>query len=312
MGCKRNEESIKRTTLLGRHPLMIVILTETRGKMKIPGLLERLLTAIIFAAVMVGGIYGGKISFLILFALITCLCLWEFLSLVLTGKAKQDRIRKFLGIVVGLVPYILESVYLLGFSNSPRQYIVLSSFALFLLIFLIFIYELFSKSEKPFNNLAFIVLGMIYIGFPFALLNFIAIKQGIYYPNIVFGLLLVTWCSDTGAYLVGSMIGKTPLFARISPKKTWEGTLGGAVITLLFAWLLSYIIPELSLVNWLVLSLIIVIFGGFGDLIESMLKRSFQIKDSGRLLPGHGGILDRFDAFIFMLPFAAAYLLLVR
>lgn len=281
-------------------------------KMKIPGLLERLFTAIVFAAVMVGGIYGGKISFLLLFAVITCLCLWEFLSLVLNGRAKRDRIRKVLGITVGLVPYVVEAIYLLGWVNQPRLYIVLSSFALFLLIFLIFIYELFSRSEQPFHNLAFIVLGMIYIGFPFALLNFVAIAKGSYYPNIVFGLLLITWCSDTAAYLVGSTFGKRLLFPRISPKKTWEGSLGGAFITLLFAVAISRIIPELSLVSWLVLAVIVITFGGFGDLIESMLKRSFQIKDSGRLLPGHGGILDRFDAFIFMLPFAAAYLLWVR
>lgn len=280
--------------------------------MKIPGLLQRLFTAIIFAAIMIGGIYGGKISFLLLFALISCLCLWEFLSMVLIGKAKQDRVRKFLGIVVGMIPYILEAVYLLDLVRFRGQFLVLSSFALFLLIFLIFIYELFSKSEKPFNNLAFIVLGMIYIGFPFALLTFIAMGQGQFYPNIIFGLLLVTWCSDSGAYVVGSMIGKTPLLPRISPKKTWEGTLGGALITLIFVFVLSWFIAELSLLNWFIIAIIIIIFGGFGDLVESMLKRSFQIKDSGRMLPGHGGILDRFDAFIFMLPFAGAYLLWVR
>lgn len=280
--------------------------------MKLQGLLQRLFTAIIFSAIMIGGIYGGKIPFLFLFAIVTCLCLWEFLSLVLSGKAKQDRLRKILGIVVGMVPYILEAVYLLNLVRFPGQFLVLSSFSLFLLIFMIFIYELFSKSEKPFNNLAFIVLGMIYIGFPFALLSFVAMGQGHYYPNIVLGLLLVTWCSDTAAYLVGSMIGKTPLFPRISPKKTWEGTLGGAAVTLIFTFILSQFILELSLINWFVLAFIIIIFGGFGDLIESMLKRSFQIKDSGHLLPGHGGILDRFDAFIFMLPFAGAYLLLVR
>lgn len=280
--------------------------------MNIQGLLQRLMTAIIFSAIMIGGIYGGKIPFLFLFAIIACLCLWEFLSMVLTGKAKQDRIRKFLGIVVGMVPFTLEAIYLLNLVRFPGQFIVLSSFALFLLIFLIFIYELFSKSEKPFNNLAFIVLGMIYIGFPFALLSFVAMGRGSYYPNIVFGLLLVTWCSDTAAYLVGSMFGKTPLLPRISPKKTWEGTLGGAMVTLLFTFVLSQFITELSLVNWFFIAFIIIIFGGFGDLIESMLKRSFQIKDSGRLLPGHGGILDRFDAFIFMMPFAGAYLIWVR
>ncbi|MEO0775984.1 MAG: phosphatidate cytidylyltransferase, partial [Bacteroidota bacterium] len=130
--------------------------------------------------------------------------------------------------------------------------------------------------------------------------------------NTVFGLLLLTWSNDTAAYLVGSRIGKTPLFPRISPKKTWEGSLGGVVITFLIAFLISQWFREHSTKQWLVLAGIVAIFGSTGDLVESMLKRSENIKDSGNLLPGHGGVLDRFDAFIFLLPFATAYLLLIK
>ena len=119
----------------------------------------------------------------------------------------------------------------------------------------------------------------------------------------------MTWANDTGAYLIGSQIGRTKLFPRISPKKTWEGSAGGVLVTFLAGYLLSRIFSDISLVDWCVLAGIVSIFGSLGDLVESMLKRSLQIKDSGNLLPGHGGFLDRFDAFIFLLPFAAAYLL---
>ena len=123
---------------------------------------------------------------------------------------------------------------------------------------------------------------------------------------------MLTWGNDTGAYLIGSVIGKTPLFPRISPKKTWEGSLGGVAVTFIIAWLLSIYTQELTLQTWLVLAGIVSVFGSTGDLIESMLKRSLGVKDSGTIMPGHGGFLDRFDAFMYMIPFAAAYLLWIR
>ena len=122
----------------------------------------------------------------------------------------------------------------------------------------------------------------------------------------------MTWANDVGAYFVGSKFGKTKLFPRISPKKTWEGSFGGVMMTFLTGWLLSLYIIELNLKDWLILALIVSIFGSIGDLVESMLKRSVGVKDSGTILPGHGGFLDRFDAFIFLLPFAACYLLWLR
>ena len=118
----------------------------------------------------------------------------------------------------------------------------------------------------------------------------------------------MNWVNDSGAYVVGSLIGKTPLYPRISPNKTWEGTLGGVFFCLVTGYIFSLYYTMLSTVDWMVLGAITAIFGSLGDLIESMLKRSVDKKDSGNLLPGHGGMLDRFDAFIFLLPFAAAYL----
>jgi phosphatidate cytidylyltransferase len=125
-------------------------------------------------------------------------------------------------------------------------------------------------------------------------------------------LLLLTWMNDTGAYLVGSNFGRRMLFPRISPKKTWEGTIGGVVITFITAASFCAFSGELRLFDWMVLAAFVSVFGTLGDLVESMLKRSVGVKDSGNLLPGHGGVLDRFDAFIFVLPFAAAYLLSIR
>lgn len=276
------------------------------------GLLTRVITAIFFVMAMLGGIYGGQYPFIILFAIITALCLWEFLSITLQKDQKRDRIRKVIGLIFGLTPFIMVSMLKLGFFSSPEKFVLYTSLLCFPIIFLCFIYELFTASKKPFSNVAFIILGMVYIGTPFALVDFIAFDREQFLANTVFGLLLLTWINDTAAYLVGSQIGKTKLFPRISPKKTWEGSIGGGIFTIILAGILGYIFEEQSVFVWLGLGGIVVIFGSIGDLIESMLKRSFEVKDSGTLLPGHGGFLDRFDAFIFLIPFASAFLIWIR
>lgn len=276
------------------------------------GLLKRAFTALIFVIVMLGGLFGGRYSFVLLFAVITGLCLWEYLGLVLDKHSRRDHWRKLLGVGLGLVPFIMATVVQLNLVNNPEDFILISALLFSPFIFTAFIYELYMGSEHPFTNIAFIFLGLIYIGVPFALLDLIAFDGEYFYANTVFGLLLMSWANDTGAYLVGSQFGKHRLFERISPKKTWEGTIGGVVITLLLAFGLHFVFDELRLVDWLIIGTIVAIFGTLGDLVESMLKRSVHIKDSGTLLPGHGGILDRFDGFIFLLPFVAAYLLWIR
>lgn len=275
------------------------------------GLTRRAATAVIFVVVMMAGLFVGRMSFVALFAVITALCLWEFLNIVLHNDTRRDLIRIVLGVAFGLTPFVLASAMQIALVNNDR-FVIFTSILFFPLLFLSFIYELFTESERPFQNVAYIVLGMVYIGAPFSLLNFIAFNEDGFNVWPIFGLLLLTWLNDTGAYLVGSWIGKTPLLPRISPKKTWEGTLGGVAVTFLVAYLFCTLTNELHLRDWFVLAGIVSIFGSMGDLIESMLKRSFGIKDSGSLLPGHGGVLDRFDAFIFLLPFAAAYLLSIR
>ncbi len=275
------------------------------------GLLQRALTAIVFVAVMLAGLYFSKNSFLILFGLITILSLWEFFTIILKNDT-HDFLRKIYGVGIGATPFLIGAYYHFGQIENGAEFLKDSLLVFLPVLFFLFVLELFMKSKYPFANLGHIFLGLIYIGIPFTLAQFIAIDEGNYYPNIILGLLLLTWSNDTGAYVIGSQIGRTKLFPRISPNKTWEGSLGGVAVSFLIAWLLSIYVTELSLTNWLVLASLVSIFASLGDLIESMLKRSLGVKDSGTIMPGHGGFLDRFDAFIFLLPFAASYLLLIR
>jgi len=282
-----------------------------KNKHYMSGLLQRGITAIIFVAVMLAGLYFSKNSFLALFGLITILSLWEFYTIILKNDT-HDFLRKIYGVAIGATPFLMAAYYHFGKIENGSEFLKNSILAFLPVLFFLFVIELFTKSKYPFANLGHLFLGLIYIGVPFTLAQFIAIDAGNYYPNIILGLLVLTWANDTGAYMIGSQIGKTPLFPRISPNKTWEGSLGGVAVTFLIAWLLSIYVTELSLANWLVLAVLVSIFASIGDLIESMLKRSLGVKDSGTIMPGHGGFLDRFDAFIFLLPFAASYLLFIR
>lgn len=274
------------------------------------GLMQRAMTAIIFVVVMIGGLYFSKYSFLILFGIITLLSLWEFFNLI----AKDDISipQRILGVGLGIIPFVMAAIYHLGEIGDSGLFFKKCILTLLPLISLIFIVELFANTKNPFGNIGQTFVGLLYIGIPFTLVQFIAIDGDSFLPNIILGLLLLTWSNDTGAYVIGSMIGKTPLFPRISPNKTWEGSTGGVVVTFGIAWLLSQFIKDLSLNDWLILAVLVSIFASIGDLIESMLKRSLGVKDSGTIMPGHGGFLDRFDAFMFLLPFAASYLLWIR
>jgi phosphatidate cytidylyltransferase len=176
---------------------------------------------------------------------------------------------------------------------------------------MIFVFELYRKKNKPFQNIALTFLGIIYIALPFSLLYLMGFKEYTvtgFKPKIILGFFFLLWTSDTGAYLVGMTLGRHPFFPRISPKKSWEGFIGGVVLTLLIAWVISNYFTFLSTYDWLIIGLIIAVTGAIGDLIESLLKRSLNVKDSGNILPGHGGILDRFDSVIFAAPLVFVYL----
>lgn len=270
------------------------------------GIRLRVITAVFFVLIMLGGVFGGKIPFVLLFGIITGLCLWEFTGLTFSEDNRADLIRRSIGLALGLLPYAWLSSLNLGLISYDCWLPMLVSF--FPLLFLPFVYELSQGNTQSFHQVGFIFLTILYIGVPFALLNAIAFMGPEFSFHIPLGLMLMTWTSDTSAYLVGSKLGKTPLFPKISPKKTWEGSLGAAFFTLIVAWGLWRLFPELAFHHWLVLGFIVIIFGSIGDLVESSFKRGINIKDSSTLLPGHGGFLDRFDGFMFQLPFSAAYL----
>ncbi len=265
----------------------------------------RVFTAIVFSVLLIGGTLWHPISFFVLFLTVVVLGLMEFYRLVKVANIEPQYI---LGISLGVV--IFAGNFL--FANS------LVDFKIFLILIpiltTIMIIELYRQKENPFSNIAFTIFGASYISIPFAILCWFVFNPVFpepYYPMVLLGFFLLIWANDSGAYIVGSLIGKNKLLERISPKKTWEGFMGGGMFSLLAAWLVSVYVVEISLTDWLIIAVITFVFGTFGDLIESLLKRMVKVKDSGNILPGHGGILDRFDSIIVAAPMVFIYLMII-
>ncbi len=181
------------------------------------------------------------------------------------------------------------------------------------LMIAIMIAELYRKQEKPFDSLAHTFFPVLYCAIPFSLIPFSAFsREGlssliphgdmVFSPGIIVGFFILLWVNDSGAYLVGTAFGRHRLMERISPKKSWEGFIGGLVLSALVAWFISGWLGVVDRNKWIIISLIISIAGTYGDLIESMLKRSMGVKDSGTIMPGHGGFLDRFDSTLLSFP----------
>lgn len=263
-------------------------------------LTQRIIAALVGVAVMISSIVWQDWSFFGIFFLICMLSQLEFYQLVgLDGKIPLKFWGTFSGLSIFTLTFLVEKAMLSG-----DLY-----FLLFPILSFVFLIKLYRKSdEKPFTNIAFTFLGIIYVAIPFSLLNFIAFAPGYYSFQIVLGCLLLMWANDTGAYFAGVNFGKTKLFSRISPKKSWEGSIGGTIITFLVAYGLSYFFQHLLQWQWFTIAAIIVIVGTYGDLVESLFKRSMEIKDSGSAIPGHGGFLDRFDGLLLSTPFIAAFL----
>jgi phosphatidate cytidylyltransferase len=211
------------------------------------------------------------------------------------------------GLITGGALYVISTLVAAGV--IAQEYYL----ALFPVLVIIMITELYRKQDKPFDSLAHTFFAVIYIAIPFSLFPFSAFSRTgldsilthgnlVFSPGIVIGFLLLLWANDTGAYLTGVSLGRHRLMERISPKKSWEGFFGGLVIAALVAWLLSGWLGVVDTAGWIIISVIISIAGTYGDLIESMLKRSMGVKDSGTVMPGHGGFLDRFDSAIISFP----------
>lgn len=273
---------------------------------KYSNLTLRLMTGIAGAAAIITGVAVGQWTYFIIFFIICLFTLLEFYKLVgLDGLAPQRAYGTMCGIAIFILSFLIEGRIAVFGSTIPTEGYIL----IFPLIACVYMIKLYKKFErKPFTNIAFTFLGIFYVAVPFALLNVVVYEQGRYNYEIILGILLILWASDTGAYFAGTRFGRRKLFERISPKKSWEGFVGGAILALLFVAGLARYLHSLSPVQWAVVGIIIIVGGTFGDLIESLLKRSMEIKDSGDALPGHGGFLDRFDGLLISAPFIAAYL----
>lgn len=262
---------------------------------------QRTITGILFVAVIVGSVIWHPVSFLLIFGLISLLCLNEFYSLM-----KISAFQKWSGIVIGFISWVLAAMVLTG--SIPALPWMLLPVPLF---FLVFLYELFAVSSNRLAETAYLVLGFFYISMPLLLLAAMGFIKNKYDFTFILAMMIFTWVNDTMAYVTGSLVGSHKFFERISPKKTWEGIAGGILFTLGFAFIMEYFFKSTTTANWVVLALIASCAGIAGDLFESVLKRRLGIKDSGKMFPGHGGLLDRFDALLFVIPFFYLYLSIV-
>lgn len=275
----------------------------------IKNLIVRALTGAVFVCVLVGCLIYSEYSFAALFALISGWSVWEFCSLV--NQREQVSVNRGL-CALGAVYLFLAFFCHTAFAELNSAF---GSGAVFIPYLIILVYalirELYMKQEDPIHNWAYTMLSQLYIALPFALLNLLAFfnvanEHVVYSWGVPLSLFIFIWCNDTGAYLSGMTFGRHKLFPRISPKKTWEGSIGGGILAIAVAYLIA---PWVGLEHYACMGLAatVVIFGTWGDLVESLFKRRLGIKDSGNVLPGHGGMLDRFDSAILSIPAAIVY-----
>ena len=270
----------------------------------------RTITSVFFVAAIVTSFLNPR-AMTLLFSIVTGMTIWEYCSLV------NDRpfisVNRFISTISGVYLFLAMAGYNSGLTPATVFIPYLVS------IVYLMVAELYMKAKDPINNWAYTMLSQLYIALPLSLLNILAFRSNGYSiqysylaPLAVFVFL---WINDAGAYCVGSLIGRHKLFPRISPGKSWEGSVGGGLLVVVAAVATWYITTQygvndlgLSAYGWAGLGLVVVVFGTWGDLIESLFKRTLGIKDSGNILPGHGGMLDRFDSTLMAVPAAVVYL----
>ncbi len=267
----------------------------------------RAMTGVVFVAVLVGCILYSPYSFGALFMLITALSVFEFSGLI--NQSGEARLNGVLASLSGVFLFLVVMTFCMDSQAGGKIF-----FPYLLLLLYMLISELYLKRQNPIGNWAFSMMSQLYVALPFALLNILAFQytpeiDGVTYnPILPLSIFVFIWLSDTGAYCVGSLIGKHRLFERISPKKSWEGSIGGGLFAIASSLVFAHLFPFLTIAGWMGLALTVVVFGTWGDLTESLMKRQLGIKDSGHILPGHGGMLDRFDSALIAIPAAVIYL----
>ncbi|MDR3133515.1 MAG: phosphatidate cytidylyltransferase [Prevotellaceae bacterium] len=272
-------------------------------------LLTRTVSGIVFIGIMVGCLLGGDIPYACLMLFLVVGLLSEFYTLTL-GKGKW--LQKITGLFFGVS--LWTAVFFLFKNRSPYSdamgFVALTMMCFLALWLILPIIQLFRKEEKPFLIIAYVLSGVVYIAVPLSLLNMLGVDG----RPVLLGLFIILWSNDVGAYVFGMLFGqkgKHKLLPSVSPKKSWEGFAGGVFAALAAGYTLSSLgMIDYGLFSTLMISLLIAVFGVFGDLVESMLKRSAGVKDSGKIIPGHGGLLDRFDAALLALPVACLYIII--
>ena len=277
-------------------------------------LITRTITGVFFVVAIVV-CFLRPISMTFLFALVTGMTIWEFTGLV-NDRRPAVTVNRFIATVAGVYFYFAMFYYCSDIYSGNKSAVFIPY--LITIIYLI-VAELYAKQKDPINNWAYTMLSQMYIALPFSLLNALAFNatedgETVYNMYLPLSTFVGLWINDTGAYCVGSLIGRHKLFRRISPGKSWEGSIGGGVLVLAVAFLVGWYgsdtwqLAVLSPAEWMGLGLVIVVFGTWGDLVESLFKRTLGVKDSGNILPGHGGMLDRFDSSLLAIPAAVVYL----